>query len=508
MAQGVLPFKYEQRRQCGGMTALAGLPVYLDLAHVMGLSKSVRKHLSVRGSGRGWTDAQVVTSLVLLNLAGGNCVDDLDILEADEGFCRVLRRTYMEGMPRKVRRALERRWIKEGRRTVPSASSVFRYLSAFHDSEQEAVREPGKAFIPAANKYLRGFVKVNTDFLAFLQKNNFHETATLDMDATLVETNKFDALYCYKGFKAYQPLNTWWAEQAVVVHTEFRDGNVPAGHEQLRVFIEALDCLPEAVDNVRLRSDTAGYQHELLKYCEMGNNERFGRIEFAIGCDVTPEFKKAISEVPESQWQPVTKLFNGQVIETVRQWAEVCFVPNAIGHSKNGPVYRYIATREAMEEQLTLAGVKEDKQYPFPTMPMKERKYKVLGIVTNRYCDGNELIRWFYERCGNSEQAHSVMKQDLAGGKLPSNDFGQNAAWWWIMILSLNLNAAMKRLVLGQSWVGRRMKAIRFCLINLAAQVVDHARYLMVRVSKGHRSLKWLIDIRAKIALLSAAPLV
>jgi hypothetical protein len=91
MAQGALPFKYEEQQQSGGMTALAGLPVYLDLAHVMGLSRSVEKHLSVRE--RGWTDSQVVTSLVLLNLAGGNCVDDLDILEADEGFCRVLRRT-------------------------------------------------------------------------------------------------------------------------------------------------------------------------------------------------------------------------------------------------------------------------------------------------------------------------------------------------------------------------------------------------------------------------------
>ncbi len=115
MAQGALPFKYEEQRQSGGMTALAGLPVYLDLAHVMGLSKSAEKHLLVR-AGRGWTDTQVVTSLVLLNLAGGDCVGDLDIVEADEGFCRILRRTYMQGMPRKARRALERRQVKEGRR--------------------------------------------------------------------------------------------------------------------------------------------------------------------------------------------------------------------------------------------------------------------------------------------------------------------------------------------------------------------------------------------------------
>ena len=92
----------------------------------------------------------------------------------------------------------------------------------------------------------------------------------------------------------------------MVVYSQFRDGNVPAGYEQLPVFIKALDCLPQDVDNVRLRCDSAGYQHDLLKYCEMGENERFSRIEFAVGCDVTPEFKKAVAEVPESQWQPVS----------------------------------------------------------------------------------------------------------------------------------------------------------------------------------------------------------
>jgi len=29
---------------------------------------------------------------------------------------------------------------------------------------------------------------------------------------------------------------------------------------------------------------------------------------------------------------------------------------------------------------------------------------------------------------------HAVMKDDLAGGSLPSVDFAENAAWWWIMI--------------------------------------------------------------------------
>ena len=89
------------------MTALAGLPLYLDLAQVMGLSKSIQKHLKIRENSQGWTDSQVVLSLVLLNLAGGDCVDDLKIVEADDGFGSILRKSEMHGLKRKVRRALD-----------------------------------------------------------------------------------------------------------------------------------------------------------------------------------------------------------------------------------------------------------------------------------------------------------------------------------------------------------------------------------------------------------------
>jgi hypothetical protein len=506
MAQGILPFKYEVEKQESGMTAFGGLATYLDLAHASGLWRSIDRHMKVRAGEQGWTESEVVMSLILLNLAGGDCVEDVDRLQADEGFCRLLRKAQVHGLGRKQRRAMKRRWRKEKRRSVPSASSVFRYLEAFHDGEQEGLREKGKAFIPAANGHLRGFGKVNKDFLLFMQRHKRQDVATLDMDATLVETSKEDALFCYDGYKAYQPLSTWWAEQGVVVHTEFRDGNVPAGFEQLRVLKEALGCLPEGVKKVRVRSDGAGYQHDLLRYCEMGENERFGRIEFAISCDVGPEFKKAVGEVEDSEWKVLSKEKKGKEVETKRQWAEVCFVPNAIGHSKKGPHYRYIAIREPMQEQLSFAGMDGEKGCAEPSMSVGEMKYKVFGIVTNMDWDAQKLIRWSYKRCGKSEEAHGVMKQDLAGGKLPSGDFGENAAWWWMMMLALNLNAAMKNLILGKAWICKRMKAIRFSLINVPARVMKRSRQLFVRICKTDPCFEWLVRIRAKIATLAPAP--
>ncbi len=494
MPQGVLPYKYEEEKSASGLTSFAGLPVYLDLASVLALGDHIRAHMHVKVQG--WTDEQIITSLVLLNLAGGDSVDDVRILAKDEGFSRVLGRVETKGLTRQRRRAQERRWKREHHRSVPSPSAIFRFLAAFHSPGEEKKRTKGTAFIPAPNEHVQGLMKVNRDLVASIQKHRPKTEATLDTDATLAETQKEDALFSYKGFKAYQPFNIYWAEQEFVLHSEFRDGNVPAGFEQLRVFKEALDMLPEGVEKVYLRSDTAGYQHDLLKYCEKGENTRFGRIEFAIGADVTREFKKAVAATEE--WEPVMK----DERETGKEWAEVCFVPNEIAFTKNAPVYRYIATRELLR-QPELPGM--EGQLPFPTMTMEKKRYKVFGIVTNRDMDGSELVDWLHTRCGKSEEAHSVMKSDLAGGKFPSADFGENAAWWGIMILAFNLASAMKQLVLQGSWVAKRMKALRFSLINLPGRILDHARELVIRLAKGHPSLEVLLTARQRIMNLGHA---
>ena len=102
MPQGVLPYKYEEEKSASGMTALAGLPVYLDLASVLGLGEHIHRHMQVKNQG--WTDEQTILSLILLNLAGGDSVDDLTVLEKDKGFCSILDRIETKGQTRKKRR--------------------------------------------------------------------------------------------------------------------------------------------------------------------------------------------------------------------------------------------------------------------------------------------------------------------------------------------------------------------------------------------------------------------
>jgi hypothetical protein len=146
--------------------------------------------------------------------------------------------------------------------------------------------------------------------------------------------------------------------------------------------------------------------------------------------------------------------------------------------SKRAPDYRFLAIREPLRE-LNLG---DAEQLPFPTMSFGTAgRYKLFGLVTNRTLPGDDVIRWQRERCGKSEEAHAVMKDDLAGGRLPSG-----------------------LRVLGGDWAARRMKAMRFHLIALPGRVVRHARRLIVRLSAG--ALDLIRDLRAAILALHPAP--
>jgi hypothetical protein len=506
MPQHVLPFKYEMEKKEKNLTGLAGLLLYLELFTAIKLHRIITQNVTVRKDKEGYSDEQVVLALILLNLAGGSSVSDIEQLEKDEGFCRILKAMELKGTFGRIREKIQKEWEKKHKNTVASPSSIFRYLAHFHNPEEEEKREKGKAFIPEPNEYLKSLNNVNYELIDFAQIRNPQTIATFDMDATLAESFKKQALFCYKGYSAYQPFNVWWAEHEMIMFSEFRDGNVNAGFDQLRILIECLLNLPLDVEKVYVRSDSAGYQYEFLRYCNEGKNERFGKIYFAISNDMTPEFKKAVYDDKDLKWKPIyKKLPDGRKIESGQEWAEVCFVPKELCSSKNSPDYRYIAIREELKQEV-FPEMKDQLELPFPTIELKQIRYKLTGLVTNIDGDGEAIIHWHRERCGKSEAIHSVMKDDLAGGRFPSGDFGRNAAWWLIMILSLNLQSIMRQYVLGGKLKNKRMKCIRFRIINIPAKILERDGMFTVRIASGHPSFDLLNTARERIRELACLP--
>jgi hypothetical protein len=284
--------------------------------------------------------------------------------------------------------------------------------------------------------------------------------------------------------------------------TRYSDGNVSPGFNQLEELKRVLSFLPEGVKQVKLRSDSAGYQAELIKYCAKGGNERFGVIDFAISCDVVDEFKESASKVPESEWRPLRR---DKYDKSHKEWAEVAYVTNNFSKSKKDPEIRFYAVREIFQQQRrgdapgqmeldlesTEGHIKEletgcEELKKLHLTLMSGKIYKVFGIVSNIMNQaGREIILWHRERCGKSEQAHDILKNEFGGGHVPSYHFGVNAGWWNIAVLAMNVISVMKRFFLPCGNEACRMKTLRYIFFTVVGKVVTHARSKILKLYSG-----------------------
>jgi len=90
----------------------------------------------------------------------------------------------------------------------------------------------------------------------------------LDGDASQIVAEKKSACFTYKGEQGYMPMIGHLAEAGVVIHDEFRDGNIAPASRNLE-FIQACETrLPKGHRIAHVRLDSAGYQADIFNYCE------------------------------------------------------------------------------------------------------------------------------------------------------------------------------------------------------------------------------------------------
>ena len=61
----------------------------------------------------------------------------------------------------------------------------------------------------------------------FGERSPDQRLATVDQDATILESHRQQALPTYEGPHGYQAMRAVWAETGLVLTDQFRDGNVP-----------------------------------------------------------------------------------------------------------------------------------------------------------------------------------------------------------------------------------------------------------------------------------------
>ena len=145
-------------------------------------------------------------------------------------------------------------FVEEEVEFFPSETSIFNFLDTFNSPEEESERKltpKGTSKILPVGGNINFLHKTNQSLLEIAQKLSPQKEATIDMDNQFIQSNKANANYSYHKEKGYSPFNAYWSEQDLMLWSEFSDGNVPPGKEQLRVFLEAEKQLPS---NIRIET--------------------------------------------------------------------------------------------------------------------------------------------------------------------------------------------------------------------------------------------------------------
>jgi len=463
MSQGILPFTVAVSKASEMVTGRAGLPLVLETMRGLGLDRKIEQAVKVRERQSGYSEVNKIEALVLLMASGGERVDDIRVLQADLGLCRLLGEEF------------------------PSPDALRTFLYAFNDPgliEQAQAERPKDtvAYIPAENAALQGLGQVNVALVREVAKRGGCHKATLDHDATIQESHKRDALPHYKGGRGYQPAAVYWVEQDLVVADEYRDGNVPAGMSNLPLIKRSFKNLPDMVNEYYFRADSACYDEKVQKW--LSNEKReggpSGPIGFTISADMSPELREVCKAAPEKRWELLEERPDEMVMCT-----EVAFTPG--DWPKDASPLRYLALRIRKKQgQMFAAGYQT----------------KYLAVVTNREGKIAELIRWHWEKAGTIEHLHDVTKNELAAGIPPCGRFGANAAWYRLSMLSYNVLSALKSLALPSCFGSARPKRLRFMVFNVAGRIVSHAARLTVRVGEKAEKIADLIAARIRLAKL------
>lgn len=456
-AESPLLFEIDSEPLAETLTAWGGVPLVVQAFRSLGVPGRVRQHVQVKQRERGYDEATMVESLVVLNALGGECVDDLQHLREDAGLKEMLGHE------------------------IPSPEAARTFLKQFHAEEKiaEAKQRRGPeqiAFIPEETDALAGLGEVNRELVRELGRRcPDQRIATVDQDATIIESHKREALWTYEGVPGYQPMLVVWAEMDVVLADEFRDGNVPAMMAPLPAAKRAFAALPETVQTYYYRGDSASHEHELMQWLrdEKRAEGPQGFIGFAISARMSDALHQAILQVPETGWEA----YGEPHATEIRECAEIDFVPGEKSEHKDTQPLRYVAIRIRLrQEELFADG----------------SKVKHFAIVSNLWeWKPGRLIQWHREKAGTVEGVHDVVKNELAGGVMPSKYFGANAAWLRLAVITHNVLTALKRIALPAELLRARPKRLRFLIFNTAGRLVQHARKAVLRLAALRERIGW-----------------
>ena len=253
--------KYEMARRTRGITA-GGIGAMHLLAKKVGLQKHIDDQVHVLKVHKPYHESDHVLNLAYSVLAGGTCIQDIELLRNNE--------SYLDSL---------------GAKRTPGASTAGDFLRRFSEMDIELLQD---AINDARLNVWRR------------QPDSFREEAIIDADGTLVRTlgeTKEGMDINYKGQWGYGTLLVSLSNTNEPLFLKNRAGNRPS-HEGAAEYLEAaIDLVDRAgFKKVTLRGDTDFSQTEHLdRWNEAG-------VRFTFGYDSTENLRQTADCLDESAW--------------------------------------------------------------------------------------------------------------------------------------------------------------------------------------------------------------
>ncbi len=119
---------------------------------------------------------------------------------------------------------------------------------------------------------------------------------------------------------------------------------------------------------------------------------------------------------------------------------------------------------------------------------------KHFAVVSNIWeWTPERLIEWHREKAETIEAVHDVVKNESAGGVMPSKYFGANAAWLRLAVIAHNVLTTPKRIALPAEWLRALPKL-------LGSRAICVPRGTLRAMRRGYCAYTGRFNLRFRIA--------
>ncbi len=389
------------------------------------IKELVNSLIAKGNSNRAKEPSDFVLPIVTMTHIGGSSLTDLDRLSEDETFKAI-----------------------HGLKSIPHSTTFGSWLRKNGGAESQDI--PNSSTLEKL-EYINTLVACKG-----IKKEKLSEV-TLDIDATMIETEKQESAWTYKKFKGMSSLLGFVAETGYVVGEEFRNGNISPSernYEFMKTCINNIES-SSSLKVTKFRSDSAGYQGKIIDYC-IDND-----IEFYIGGVMNNPVVKGISLIPGENWKP----FTNEDGSKVNNHHVTSFTHTMQGNTHS---FRVVVERKPISEEA-------DTLY-------KVGNYLYRVIATSSTEEEVKVIQTYNKR-GTCENFIKEVKCGFSLEDLPCGTVRANAVWFKIGILAYNIAIYMKRIILQDDFSCKLIKTIGYQLYNIPGQIVRHAGKTILKLS-------------------------